>query len=125
MTNYYTLTPYKNRTIEDCGGYVSEDFKKFARKWQNFLKRMCKNNGWELVNFNTGHYYCSWFIRNGRKYIYCSFSDVRHFSTSWYNSILYRTAQYDKDYTGGSNWYSDLQNLEKNIAKLFERGHWE
>jgi hypothetical protein len=117
-TNYYTLTPYVNHQIEDYGGYISEDFKTFARKWHNFLKRMCVANGWQLPEFNTGHYYCSWFVKNGEKYAYCSFSDVRHFSTAWYKSILYRTAQNESDYTGGANRYSDLQNLENNLRKI-------
>lgn len=113
MTNYYSLTPYKNRAIEDMDS--------FARKWQNFLKRMCKNNNWTLINFNTGHYYCSWFIKNeNNKFIYCSFSDVRYFSKSWYNSILYRDAKNESDYTGGSNFYTKLENLENAIRKRFQ-----
>lgn len=123
MTNYYTLTPYIHRGIEDDGAYPSPDFKSFARKWRNFANRMAKNNGWELVNFNTGHYYCSWFMKKNDKFIYCSFSDVRHFSSSWYKNILYRTAKHDRDYTGGSNCYSSLQNLESNLARMFERGY--
>ena len=124
MIQYKTLTPYKNRGIEDWGGVISKDFKSFARKWRNFLTRICDEHDWELVNFNTGHYYCSWFFKNGHKFIYCSFSDVRHFSKSWFESILYRTAKHFKDYTGGTNCYTSLENLEANIAKLFERGQW-
>ena len=121
MTNYNTLTPFKSRGIEDYGAYVSPEFKSFSRKWRNFLTRMCNANGWELKNFNSGHYYCSWFIKKEGKFIYCSFSDVRHFSKSWYQSILYRTAKHEKDYTGGSNWYSDLPSLENNLIKMFAR----
>jgi hypothetical protein len=84
---------------------------------------MCVNNGWELVNFNTGHYYCSWFIKNGDKYVYCSFSDVRYFSTSWYKLILYRVAKNERDYTGGSNWYTELENLEGAITRRFQAGY--
>jgi len=120
MTNYKTLTPYKNRGIEDWGGIISDDFKSFARKWQNFLKRMCVNNGWELCNFNRGHYYCSWFIKNGDKYVYCSFGDVRHFSKDWYRLILHRVAKNERDYTGGSNWYTGLEHLEKAIDWHFK-----
>ena len=120
-TNYYTLTPYIHKGIEDWGGYTSDDFKSFARKWRNYMRRVCNANGWELVQFNTGHYYCSWFVKNGSKFVYCSFSDVRHFSTSWYKTILYRTAESDHDYTGSSNWYTDLYTLEENLRKMFKR----
>lgn len=120
MTNYYTLSPWKSKGIDDWGAYESEDYKKFARTYKNFLKRMCKANNWELVNFSTGHYYCSWFVFNGKNYIYCSFSDVRYFSKSWYNSILYRTAQNDHDYTGGTNNYATIKELETKLIAKFK-----
>ena len=123
MVNCYALNPWKHNGIEDMGGYISEDFKKFARTYRNYLKRVCKAHNWELVNFSVGHYYCSWFIKEGEKYVYCSFSDVRHFDKGWFNSILYRTAKSDHDYTGGSNWYTDLQNYERHIAKMMEFYH--
>ena len=124
MTNYYTLTPYKHHVIEDCGGYISDDFKTFARKWRNFVKRMCKANEWELCWFNTGHYYCSWMLKNKEgKFVYCSFGDVRYFSKDWYKTILHRVAKHEKDYTGGTNWYTELENLEEAITRRFQEGY--
>lgn len=116
-----TLNTYKATGIEDWGGVISDEFKDFARLYKNMLNRMCKKNGWKLVNFNRGHYYCSWFIKNGEKFIYCSFSDVRHFAREWYKNILYRSAKSDSDYTGGSNWYSDIESLECHLQKHFLR----
>lgn len=121
MTNYNTLLPYTHRAIEDWGCCVSDDFKSFARKWRNYLKRVCNANGWDLVDFSANHYECSWFIKNGDKYIYCSFSDVRYFSNEWYKLILYRTAQNDRDYRGGSNNYTDLHHLESSLSNMFAR----
>ena len=121
MTAYSTLTPYKHRSIEDYGSVTSPDFKSFANKWRNFIKRMCKNNNWSLCWFNTGHYYCSWMLKNENdKYVYCSFSDVRYFSGEWYKCILNRTAKHEKDYTGGSNWHTELENLEGAITRRFQ-----
>lgn len=116
-----TLNTYKYNGIEDYGSVISPDFKDFSRLYRNHIRRMCKKNGWELVKFNTGHYYCSWYIKNGENYIYMSFSDVRHFSKSWYNIILYRTAKNDHDSGGGSNWYTDLDNMEEHLKKMFKR----
>ena len=121
--NYYTLTPYKHHYFEDNGGYVTDEFKNFAKKWKNFLTRMCENRGWTLEKFNVGHYYCSWFIKNGEKYVYCSFSDVRWGSKSWYKLILHRIAKDDNDYTGGHNWYTELENLEEAIQRRFQQGY--
>lgn len=117
-----TLNTYKSSGIEDWGGVISDEFKDFARLYKNMLKRMCKRNGWQLVNFNRGHYYCSWFIKKDEdKFIYMSFSDVRHFAREWYKIILYRTAKHERDYTGGSNWYTDLENMERDLQRMFAR----
>ena len=116
-----SLNSYKVTGIEDWGGVISDDFKQFANLYRSMLKRMCKKNNWELVNFNKGHYYCSWFIKNGEKFIYMSFSDVRHFAREWYKIILYRTAKSERDYTGGSNNYTDLENMERDLQRMFAR----
>lgn len=115
------LKKYTHSGIEDWGAYQSDDFKRFARLYKNFLNKMCKNNNWELVKFNTGHYYCSWFIKSEDKYIYCSFSDTRYFFRDWYKSILYRSAKSDSDYTGGTNNYSIIECLDSAINRLFNR----
>lgn len=117
-----TLKTYMVTGIENWGAVISDDFKNFARLYQSMLKRMCKRNNWQLVNFNRGHYYCSWFIKNEQgQHIYMSFSDVRYFSHDWWNSILYRTAKSDSDYTGGCNCYTDLVTMEGHIRRMFFR----
>lgn len=120
-TNYYKLLALRNETIEDAGAYTSESYKKFERTYKNFLNRMCKNNGWELVNFSGSHYEFSCFIKNKDHYIYLSISDVRYFKGEWYKNILFRTAKHEKDYTGGTNHYVELHNLEYAIRSLFYR----
>lgn len=117
-----TLNTYKSSGIEDWGGVISDDFKNFARLYKNMLNRMCKKNSWQLVNFNRGHYYCSWFIKKDEdKFIYMSFSDVRHFAREWYKNIIYRTAKNERDYTGETNWYTNMENMERDLQRLFAR----
>ena len=119
-----SLNIYKLRGVEDYGGVVSPDFKNFVRLYKNHINRICKRNGWRLVKFSPNHYYASWFIKNdNNQCIYMSFSDVRYFDKSWYNSILYRVAKDECDFNGSSNWYSDMDSLESNIQKMFKRGY--
>lgn len=118
-TDYYKLLAWRNKIIEDAGAYTSESYRKFERTYRNFLNRMCKNNGWELVSFSGNHYEFSCFIKNGDHYIYLSISDVRYFNGNWYKNILFRSAKGPKDYTGGSNRYTELSNLEYAIKQLF------
>ena len=40
--------------------------------------------------------------------------------TIW-DSILYRTAEHVKDFSGGRNNYSDIEHLRGNVLKLFAR----
>lgn len=122
MTNYKNLKPYMAREIEDWGGYVSDDYKSFQTKYKNFLKKLCKENGYELVNFMPNHYEFSCFIKGNGKYVYISISDVRHFSKEWFNHILIRTAEHEKDYHGGPNNYTSLPNLESKIKAMLDEG---
>lgn len=102
------------------GCYTGEDYKSFQRKYINYLRSLCKNNEWELLVSSKGHYWFSVFIRNKTgKHLYLSISDVRHFKNEWYNRILIRTATHERDYHGGQNHYTSLQNLPHTAEWLF------
>lgn len=118
MTDFKNLKPYANRSIEDWGSVVSKDYKSFQTKYRNFLKKVCANNGYELVKFSPNHYEFSCFIKGDDKYVYVSISDVRYFKNSWYKNILIRSAKSDTDYTGGPNNYVDLPNLEAKLKRM-------
>ncbi len=98
------------------------EFTSFAREYKRELIKQLPFNC-EIANWSVGHFYISCFIKNktSGKFVYLSFSDVRYFKDGWYNNILIRTAQHLKDYTGGSNSYSDFKSLKKNIDYLFTR----
>lgn len=103
------------------GCYTGEDYKSFQTKYINYLKAMCKENHWELVNVNKNHYCFSAFIKSSEnKCVYLSISDVRYFSNEWYNHILVRTAKNEVDYRGGFNNYTTLEKLDNTVAKLLK-----
>ena len=103
------------------GIYTGSDYITFQTKYLNFLKRMCKNNGWRLVKVNKNHYCFSAFIKSKtNKCVYLSISDVRYFDNDWYKNILVRTAKNEVDYKGGFNNYTTLDNLENKIAQLLQ-----
>ena len=104
------------------GCYTGEDYKSFQRKYINYLKTLCKENGWELVNVGKNHYQFSAFFKSNDKYVYFSISDVRFWKNEWYKHILVRTASHEKDYHGGGNCYTTLPTLTNAIKNLFERG---
>ena len=103
------------------GCYTGEDYKSFQTKYINFLRSICKQNHWQLVNIGRNHYCFSAFIKSAEnKCVYVSISDVRFFTNEWYNNILIRTAKNEQDYHGGFNHRTTLKELEMKAMELLE-----
>ena len=103
--------------------YTGQDYKTFQTKYINYLRTLCKQNNWQLINVGKNHYCFTAFIKNSQeKYVYLSVSDVRFFSNEWYNHVLIRTAANEKDYRGGWNNYITLSELNTEIASLLSQG---
>ena len=101
------------------GSYTGEDYKTFQTKYINYLKAMCRDNHWRLINVRRNHYCFSAFIISARNNcVYISISDVRYFANEWYNRILIRTAKDEQDYKGGFNHYTTLTKLDVKTAEL-------
>jgi hypothetical protein len=108
------------RKLEDWLGVQFEsssgktpEFMAFARMFRARIKKEAARFQLEVVAWNTGHFYCSGFVKNKitGKFAYFSVSDVRHFPGEWADNILVRTAQHIKDYTGGANGSADLKSI--------------
>ena len=103
------------------GCYTGDDYKSFQTKYINFLRSICKQNHWQLVNVGRNHYCFSAFIKSAEnKCVYVSISDVRFFTNEWYNNILIRTAKNEQDYLGGFNHRTTLKELEMKAMELLE-----
>lgn len=103
------------------GCYTGDDYKSFQTKYINFLRSICKQNHWQLVNVGRNHYCFSAFIKSTEnKCVYVSISDVRFFTNEWYNNILIRTAKNEQDYHGGFNHRTTLKELEMKAMELLE-----
>ena len=120
MANIKDLKKYVGYEFSS-GCYTGDDYKSFQTKYINYLKSMCRDNHWRLVNVGRNHYCFSAFIKSAEnKCVYVSISDVRYFSDEWYNHILIRTAKNEQDYRGGFNNYTTLDNLELRTCELLE-----
>lgn len=120
MANISNLKKYLGYEFSS-GCYTGNDYKSFQTKYINYLKTMCKDNHWELVNVNKNHYCFSAFIKSAEgRYVYLSISDVRYFADEWFNHILVRTAKNEVDYKGGFNNYTALEDLEGKVAILLD-----
>ena len=118
MANIKDLEKYVNYEFSS-GCYTGDDYKSFQTKYINYLRAVCKNNHWRLVNVGKNHYCFSAFIKSAEnKCVYISISDVRYFSNEWYDHILIRTTENETDYRGGFNNYTTLSDLEGTAAEL-------
>ena len=118
MANIKDLEKYVNYEFSS-GCYTGEDYKSFQTKYINYLRSICKNNHWRLVNVGKNHYCFSAFIKSAEnKCVYISISDVRYFSNEWYDHILIRTTENETDDRGGFNNYTTLSDLEGTAAEL-------
>jgi len=113
-----SLKGFKNWEFSS-GGITGEDFKIFAREFKTFIKKNLPEEA-EIVNFSRGHYFLSGFIKKNGKFVYFSIPDVRFFKNEWVNNILIRVAKSDKDYIGGNNNYTNLENFKEAVNKLLE-----
>lgn len=103
------------------GCYTGDDYKSFQTKYINYLRSICKQNHWQLVNVGRNHYCFSAFIKSAEnKCVYVSISDVRFFTNEWYDNILIRTAKNEQDYYGGFNHRTTLKELEMKAMELLE-----
>lgn len=120
MANIKDLKKYIGYEFSS-GCYTGDNYKTFQTKYINFLKAICKQNHWQLVNVGRNHYCFSAFIKSAEnKCVYVSISDVRYFSNEWYNRILIRTAKDEQDYRGGFNNYTTLDGHELRACELLD-----
>lgn len=111
------------RDIKSYLGYQFEssstltpEFAEFARLVKHTIKKSLPDS-LELVSFNRGHFYFSGFIKNKitGKYAYFNANDVRGGNDDWYNRLLIRTAENDRDYTGGVNGFYPLTRIADEV----------
>lgn len=95
-------------------------FDKFIRDLRSKLKAEAKPIGLEVLPFKANWFTTSGFVKSKAtgKYAYWSISDVRYFRDDWYYKVLYRAAENERDFHGGSNRYCNMDELIINIAKL-------
>ena len=98
---------------------LTEEFASFAKDYKKAIADRLPGS-YKIVAWNRGHFYISCFIKNAAngKLCYLSISDVRHFPDSWHKGILVRSAKHEKDYTGGSNNYTDWNTLVSSIERI-------
>jgi hypothetical protein len=92
------------------GSDLSTDFKKFFRTEKSRLTKIFKAKGCTDIQMNYGFYYFSGFLTapSGQVYYFSCF-DVR----DSYTQLLIRRAKDYKDFTGGSNNFINVNEVDR------------
>lgn len=113
---------FQNKGIEDCGSVTGKDFKSFTTCFKNYLKRTFPDA--EILKYNPGHYDVSCFLKfPSGNIIYVSYNvprggrPINVDRSDAHAGVLYRTAENESDYHGGSNNFTSLRNI-KDIKRL-------
>ena len=98
---------------------LTGEFAGFYRDIKKHLTQVLRDD-FEIVSFSRGHFEFSGFVKNKEsgKLIYFSASDVRFWPDEWHEHLLIRTAQHDKDYTGGTNCYTTIPEIKDSLLDL-------
>ena len=114
---------YDGKVLQDAVTCNSQEFTTFANDFRSVAKEVAKRIGADLVSFSVGHYFFSVFMSRDGKFVYFSYDLPRHMtldlsrSDSW-QGILVRTAKHPKDYTGGSNRFCNVMQMERLVDQL-------
>ena len=125
MTDRF-LKEYNGHIFEDWGAYCSKDFKSFARKFKNYLKRNLPGDE-IIVKHGCGHYDLHGFVKHGNDCIYYNYNWDRynpvdvHEDANLHKAVLVRYAKDENDYHGSKNEFCSIEQLPEYIAKMFAR----
>lgn len=93
-------------------------FASFSRTLKNAVKKECIEHGYELGNWNKGHFEVCFFVkRSDNAVFYVSVGDMRYgtLGKNALHCVLYRSALHEKDYGG-----SHSLNHYCHIGQLFD-----
>lgn len=121
MTNMQNFLKAYNdmKFISTCG--KSSQYVECARDFKKVIKKIF---GTEYnVELNIGHFDFYGFISKNDKYCYFNIGDLRgECGKDSFNNVLYRSANGNKDFSGGSNNFCNCEEFEMCVKRLLERG---
>lgn len=125
--------PRKTSTVKDwvdhefsTGCYPGDDYLKFQRTARSELRKIAQSAGYSLHKFYPNHYEFSAVLRNDAdgRYVYIAIHDVRGLAGRWYNEVLYRSMEHDKDWRGGTNRWCRWDELTDALIRFSENANF-
>jgi hypothetical protein len=114
-------TKWQSSLLPDAGTCVSKEYRNFQTALLCEISKYAEAVNAVVVSENKGHYFTSCFIERNGKFVYISHSSDARMDSGVkieLDSFLIRTARHATDYTGGTNKFCDLPQLQSMIDKL-------
>ena len=114
---------YHQKIVDDWGSVNSPAMKQFAKDAKKTFKQI---EGVKLEDFSLGHYSISGFFSGNGGYVYFSYDIPRGDNPidmariDPLEGILIRKASSTKDYTGGTNTFTNMMNFEYSLKDLLD-----
>jgi hypothetical protein len=113
-----SMSTIKTRILQgfESSSRTTPEFSKFYNQFKKEFTKELLSIKATNITFSKGHFYISGFFTVNNQPYYFSISDVRFFP---HTNLLYRTAKNYKDFTGGTNQYSTIEDgmAQKYILK--------
>lgn len=115
-------TKWQSSVLADAGTYVSKEYRRFQTSLVREISKYATTVGAKVVSSSKGYYDTSCFVERSGKFVYISHSSGLSRMDDGVRielgSFLIRTARHAKDYTGGTNQYCNVLQLQSMIDKL-------
>ena len=113
--NIYKWLGYE---FEPVGNKTGKDYLSFVRNLKAEMKAQLASGGCEIIGLNKGYFYVSGFVysRTADRYVYFSTGDVR--DKHWCERILYRSATGPRDFKGGTNRFTGIEDFGADVLTL-------
>lgn len=100
----------------------NDEMKQFFRDFRSDLRKALKDKGMKVYQMKKNYYDVTAVISDEAKdkFVYLSLGDMRG-NPRWNERILVRTMAHPKDWTGGSNHFTDSSDLISTINFLMRR----
>lgn len=109
---------YNGKRLDDNGSSVSREYDLYQNAFIRTMKAIAKDINAEVVKTTKGHYFESVFIERNGKYAYIHYEGIDRTKIDFDENLYCRSAESDKDYVGGYNYFTPLEKLPKVINDI-------
>lgn len=111
------LVKLTSKGLQSSSG-LTQEWKTTYTKTSGLLKKLFTKMGCANIKLTRGHFYLSGFLTAPNGEIF--YINLSSFDMFGIENMLIRTAKDYKDFTGGSNNYVSINNIEEDLKRIIK-----